>query len=196
MAPIYDQFARHYDRCFAPLERLGLSRYRAEALSHLPAGSEAAILELGCGTGANFEFYPENRIAISTELSNEMLLIARSRRASNFLVNADAQSLPFGESVFDAAFATLVFCSIPDPPIAFAELKRVVKPGGTVILLEHVRPEGMLGHGFDLLDRLTTACFEDHFNRRTAETAANCGLEIKDIQRKLFGAVNRIICTV
>jgi len=192
--PIYDKFASRYDKCFAPLERIGLSSYRQEALSLLP--HNAAILELGCGTGANFEFYPPSRTAVSTELSFEMIKRAGSKRRSNILVNADAQHLPFGESVFDAAFATLVFCSIPEPELAFEELKRVIKPGGTVILLEHVRPNGILGPIFDGLNAITTRMAEDHFNRRTAATAESCGLKIIEVRRKMAGIVNLIVCQV
>lgn len=192
--PIYDKFAERYDTCFAPLERIGLSKYRQEAMSLLPA--DAAILELGCGTGANFEFYPPSRTAVSTEISIEMIKLAKAKRRENILVNADAQALPFGESVFDAAFATLVFCSIPKPEIAFGELRRVIKPGGNVILLEHVRPNGILGPVFDGLNAITTRLAEDHFNRRTAQTAERCGLTIIEVRRKMAGIVNLIVCQV
>jgi ubiquinone/menaquinone biosynthesis C-methylase UbiE len=192
--PIYDKFADRYDQAFAPLERIGLSNYRKEALGLLPSNSR--ILELGCGTGANFEFYPPNEIAVSTEISFKMLEKAKLKVDSNILVNADAQFLPFGENEFDAAFATLVFCSIPSPELAFAELRRVVKKGGTVVLLEHVRPKGVLGFLFDGLNKLTTACCEDHFNRRTAEIAERSGLELIELRTRLFGIVNLIVCRV
>lgn len=191
---IYDKFAEHYDRFFAPLERLGLSKYREEALSLLP--HDAAILELGAGTGANFEFYPPSRIAVSTELSIEMIVKAKSKRSDNILVNADAQQLPFGESVFDAAFATLVFCSIPKPELAFTELKRVLKPGGKLVLLEHVRPRGLLGPVFDGLNAITSRMFEDHFNRRTAAIAEDAGLEVVEVRKKMLGIVNLMVCRV
>ena len=192
--PIYDKFAARYDQAFAPLERIGLKEYRKEALSLLP--ENASILELGAGTGANFEFYPQSRSAISTELSFKMIEAANPKVRGNILVNADAQFLPFGEGEFDAAFATLVFCSIPQPDLAFSELRRVVKPGGTVILLEHVRPNGLLGHLFDGLNFCTSRMVEDHFNRRTADLAAASGLIVKDVRTKVAGIVNLIICGV
>jgi ubiquinone/menaquinone biosynthesis C-methylase UbiE len=191
---IYDNFARYYDTVFAPLERAGLSRYRREAIEALPSNSR--ILELGSGTGANFRFYPDSEIAVSTELSFEMLKAAKQKAASNILVNADAQFLPFGENEFDAAFETLVFCSIPDPRLAFEELKRVVRKGGAVVLLEHVRPEGLLGPAFDGLNKFTVSVFKDHFNRRPAETAAESGLKVVEVRNKLFGIVNLIVCRV
>ena len=192
--PIYDNFARHYDTVFAPLERIGLARFRRETIAELP--EDARILELGSGTGANFKFYPNSDVAISTELSFEMIGAATQKTHANILVNADAQYLPFGENEFDAAFATLVFCSIPEPRLAFEELRRVVRSGGAVVLLEHVRPNGVLGRVFDGLNRFTSSVFEDHFNRRTAVTAAESGLEIVEVRTKLFGIVNLIVCRV
>ncbi|MFL6468387.1 MAG: class I SAM-dependent methyltransferase [Pyrinomonadaceae bacterium] len=188
---VYDKFAKHYDRAFAPLERWGLSRSRQEALSLLPENSR--ILELGCGTGANFEFYPDNVLAVSTEFSIEMIKAAKTKATTNVLVNADAQYLPFDENEFDAAFATLVFCSIPAPELAFAEIKRVLKPGGTVVLLEHVRPNGLLGTIFDGVNIFTKPLLEDHFNRRTAEIAKSCGIHIIEVRIKLMGIVNLIV---
>lgn len=192
MPAVYDKFAKHYDRAFAPLERIGLSRMRQEAISLLPAN--ASILEVGCGAGANFEFYPPCRVAVSSEISIGMLHKAKPKKFENHLIQADAQSLPFGENEFDAAFATLVFCSIPDPAIAFGELRRVLVSGGRLILLEHVRPDGILGPLFDLLNKATVALADDHFNRRTVSLASNSGFEILEVRKKLGGIVNLIVC--
>lgn len=192
MRAVYDNFAAYYDRAFAPFERRFLGAWRREAISMLPLN--ASLLELGAGTGANFEFYPPSRIAVSTELSCEMMAVAVRKRGSNLLVRADAQALPFSGSSFDAAFATLVFCSIPDPNLAFAELRRVVRPGGRVVLLEHVRPPGLRGRLFDIVNIATTALIDDHFNRRTADTAVSNGFKLIEVRRKALGAVNLIIC--
>ena len=194
MPAVYDRFAQYYDRLFAPLERLGLAGMRREAASLLP--ENASILEIGCGAGANFEYYPKCRRAVSSEISIEMLRIAKGKRVENHLIQADAESLPFGEGEFDAAFATLVFCSIPEPQRAFAELRRVVRAGGKVILLEHVRPEGLLGPMFDLLDKATVPLADDHFNRRTARIAGKSGLKLLEVRKKLAGIVNLIVCEV
>lgn len=192
MQPPYDRFARIYDRLFAPFERWFLGQWRKETLSLLPVDAE--ILELGAGTGANFQFYPQSRRAVSSELSIEMIRVAVTKRHSNLLVEADAQCLPFPANSFDAAFATLVFCSIPDPGKAFRELRRVVRPGGRIVLLEHVRPDGLLGEVFDVVNVATVAFIDDHFNRETAKLAAKNGLNVVDVRRKAGGAVNLIIC--
>ena len=125
-----------------------------------------------------------------------MLQIAAGKRRENHLIQADAQSLPFGEHEFDAAFATLVFCSIPEPILAFEELRRVIRPGGRIVLLEHVRPDGILGPVFDQLNHLTVALADDHFNRQTANLAADAGLKVTEVRKKLGSIVNLIIAEV
>jgi ubiquinone/menaquinone biosynthesis C-methylase UbiE len=194
MEPVYDHIAKYYDTAFRPLERLFLASARKETIACLP--KNATILEVGAGTGANFRHYPKCRHGVASELSIEMLGHALPKATGITLVQADAQYLPFPANHFDAAFATLVFCSIPDPSLAFAELIRVVQPGGRVVLLEHVRPSGILGYVFDALSKLTVAMFDDHFNRRTADTAERAGLRVVEVRRKLFGVVNLIVSEV
>ena len=193
MPAVYDKFASNYDRAFAPLEWVGLRRWRQEVIDLLP--NDADILEIGCGAGANFEFYPQCKRAVSSEISIGMLHVAAGKRRENHLIQADAQSLPFGDDEFDAAFATLVFCSIPDPTLAFKELKRVVRTGGRIVLLEHVRPDGILGPVFDLLNRITVLA-ADHFNRETAKLAAESELNVIEVRKKLASIVNLIVCEV
>lgn len=188
---IYDKFAKGYDKAFAPFEKRFLAKWRKETLSYLPENSR--ILEIGAGTGANFSFYPECRRAAAIEISVKMIEFAKEKTDFIKLVQADAQVLPFAENYFDAAFATLVFCSIPDPAKAFAELRRVVKPNGKIILLEHIRPPGLLGYAFDFINIFTANLFDDHFNRETAKLAKNARLKIIEIKQKAFGIVNLIV---
>ena len=194
MPPIYYKLAKFYDRAFAPFEKRFLSQWRQETLALLPENS--TILELGAGTGANFQFYPKCKSAVASDISIKMLEFAKTRPAVGHLIQADGQGLSFAENTFDAAFATLVFCSIPKPEMAFEELKRVVKPGGKIVLLEHVRPDGPLGVVFDLINFVTVALLDDHFNRRTASIAVNCGLNIIECRKKAVGAVKLIVCEV
>lgn len=188
---IYDRFAAGYDALFKPLEACFLSAWRAEAASVIPDGSR--VLEIGAGTGLNFPHYPSVAFASALEPSSAMISRARSRSRVQTLVQGDAQHLPYSEDSFDAVLATLVFCSIPDPMKAFAELRRVVRPGGTAVLLEHVRPEGLTGRCFDALNVLTVALIDDHFNRETARLASEAGLRVTEIRRKAGGAVNLIV---
>jgi ubiquinone/menaquinone biosynthesis C-methylase UbiE len=168
---IYDRLAKGYDKAFAPFEKRFLSKWREETLSFLPENSR--ILEIGAGTGANFPFYPECLHAVGSEISFKMLEFAKGKTDFIELLQTDAEALPFPANYFDAAFATLVFCSIPNPENAFAELKRVVKENGKIVLLEHVRPKSALGFVFDFLNIFTVALIEDYFNRQTAKLAEN-----------------------
>jgi ubiquinone/menaquinone biosynthesis C-methylase UbiE len=195
-ARTYDEIAPHYDRAMRPLDRWFLARLRAATLQQLPAG--ARLLELGAGTGLNFVFYPTDTAGVATEPSSGMLHLAKEKKRPERvrLVQSSAEQLPFADNSFDAAFATLVFCSLAQPANAFAELRRVVKSGGTVVLLEHVRPSGLLGPVFDLLNLITVPLFADHFNRRTAGAARDAGLEVVNVEKSLLGIVNLIACRV
>lgn len=191
---VYDRLASRYDWLMRPVERRYLSRLRAQTLAALPAKSR--ILEIGAGTGSNFEHYPHETRGVASELSGEMLKVAREkdRPTGVHLVQTSAESLPFTDASFDAALATLVFCSVASPQKSFAELRRVVRPHGTVVLLEHVRPDGfLLGPVFDLLSIFTVALFDDHFNRRTADEARRAGLHVSSIERRAFGIINLIV---
>lgn len=192
MPAVYDNLARFYDAFFYPLERLGLAKMRKQVIALLP--QNGAILEIGCGSGANFAYYRDWQTSISTDISLEMLRIAKTRKRQNILVNCNAENLPFPANSFDAAFATLVFCSIPDVALAFQELQRVLRPGAVLILLEHVRPPGMLGYVFDKLNKVTVRLIDDHFNRSTAKAAADSGFELIENRQKLAGIINLIVC--
>jgi ubiquinone/menaquinone biosynthesis C-methylase UbiE len=188
----FDQIAPSYDKMLRPFERWFLGRWRAETLHELPPDS--TILELGAGTGSNFAYYPNCKQAVASEISCQMLKFAAEKTDAIQLIEADAQGLPFASGTFDAVFATLVFCSIADPAAAFAEVIRVLKPNGRLVLLEHVRPNGLLGHVFDALSAVTVAVIDDHFNRRTPRLAEAAGLKVLEVRSKAFGIVNLIVC--
>lgn len=177
-----------------PLERWFLKGWRAELFAELPR--EGTILEVGAGTGLNFGFYPSEAVGVAVEPSIEMLKIAKkkSRPARLTLVQSPAEKLPFRDGSFDAAFASLVFCTVESPAAGFAELRRVVRPGGTIVLLDHVRPDGILGPVFDLLNAIIAPLCGDHVNRQTAKTASAAGLDILRIQKRGLGVFNLITC--
>jgi len=179
-----------------PFERWVIPGLRQAALREIPAG--ALTLEVGAGTGLNFVHYPEDAVGIATEYSREMLKIAseKQRPSGVGLLQNCAEDLPFQNASFDAAFATLVFCSVASPVKALSELRRVVRSGGTVVLLEHVRPGGVLGPLFDFFNLFTSSLFDDHINRQTAETASDVGLEVVKVERSRIGIINLITCRV
>ena len=192
----YDRIAPRYDSAIRPLEKWFLQRLREEAIAALP--KNARILELGAGTGQNFPIYDSSKRVVATEPSTEMLRRAatKSRSCSLQLIQSCAELLPFENACFDAALATLVMCSVQSPEHVFAELQRVVRPGGNISLLEHVRPGGLLGPLFDLLNLLTVPLVDDHFNRRTADIAQRAGLKITKVRKVGLGIINVITCTV
>lgn len=188
----YDRLAPTYDRALGPLERWFLNNLRQEAIAALP--KDGRILELGAGTGLNFVLYDSSTRIVATEPSTEMLRRAAEKSTTNnvTVVQSRAESLPFENQSFDAALATLVLCSVASPVQVFKELERVVRPGGTISLVEHVRPTGILGPLFDLLNLFTVPLIDDHVNRRTAETAQLSGLKVTNVRKVGFGIINVI----
>ncbi|MDF1820770.1 MAG: class I SAM-dependent methyltransferase [Alcanivoracaceae bacterium] len=121
-----------------------LNRQRRELL----ASAHGTVLELGVGTGANFPFYSEQAEAIhGIEPCGALLEHAResaydSPNPARFdLRQAGAEALPYDDDTFDCVVACLVFCTIPEPDMAAREVRRVLKPGGELLVLEHVQHE-------------------------------------------------------
>jgi len=192
----YDSLAANYDKVIQPLERWFLNGLRKEAIASLPVGSR--VLEIGAGTGQNFILYERNMHGVATEPSAEMLRIATNKeRPKDWnIVQSCAEELPFKAQTFDGALATLVICSVKSPEQVFAELRRVVRPGGTISLLEHVRPALPLGWFFDLLNLITVPLFDDHVNRRTVKLVSKAGFKVTKVRRLGLGIFNVITCVV
>lgn len=126
-------FATVYDPFVSVAERRGLAKARHELL----AGLRGRVLEIGAGTGLNIAHYPEDVEVVYTEPDAHMA--ARLRRRGVDVVDAGAQALPFPDASFDAVVSTLVLCTVPDLPGSLREIRRVLKPDGQLVFLEHVR---------------------------------------------------------
>lgn len=180
----YNRIAPLYDAMEAVIERALFGRWRRRLWSRLPAGR---ILEVGVGTGKNMPYYPAGAQVTAIDLSDRMLARARKRAQrlglSVDLQQMDAQRLDFADHEFDAAVATFVFCSIPFPLQALTETARVVRPGGDIWLLEHVRIDRpVIGAVMDMLNPLIVRTMGANINRRTVENVALAGLAIADVE--------------
>ena len=129
----------------------GLQRWRKE----LAAMARGRVLEVGCGTGWMFPLYPEGIELTGLDPNAASLHRARKRGPDARLVVGTAEHLPFPNHHFDTVVSSLVFCSVPDPARGLAEIRRVLKPDGRLIMLEHVQARGKFGAW--LLDRIQPA---------------------------------------
>jgi phosphatidylethanolamine/phosphatidyl-N-methylethanolamine N-methyltransferase len=181
----YDRLAWLYEAFQLPAELLFQARLRRRAFEVIPDG--ARVLEVGVGTGLNLPHYPTHARVTAIDLSPRMLDRARRRTQRLGLevtLNvADAQALPFADGTFDWVVATFVFCSVPDPATGLAELTRVCRPHGRILMVEHVRPRGPLA-GFlaDLLDPLIYRLMGFHINRRTVESMRAAGMVLETVE--------------
>lgn len=173
----YDRLARMYDWLEAGAEvRLRPWRRRLWARARGPR-----ILEVGVGTGKNMPFYPTSGGTIGLDLSPRMIKHARARAAGQaarvHLLGADVQALPFADGSFDTVVATFVFCSVPDPVLGLAEVRRVLRPGGQVLLLEHVLSrQPILRALMRVANPIVVRLMGANINRDTLENVRRAGL--------------------
>lgn len=162
-------FAALYDALLWPQERLSLRRRREALLG--PA--EGRVLDLGVGTGLNFRCYRRAAALVGVDPDPHMLRRAVPRGAAAAppacLIRAPAEALPFDAGSFDTVSATLVFCTVRDPAAALSEVRRVLRPGGALRFLEHVRaPSSRLAALQDRIQPLWSRLFAGcHPNRDT-----------------------------
>jgi ubiquinone/menaquinone biosynthesis C-methylase UbiE len=166
-----------YDLLSAPLERGVFGRWRRRAWARVPA--EGTGIEIGAGTGANFPYHPAGARIAASDLSPRMLRVARGKPDAPPLLACAAEALPFRDGALDWLAQTLVLCEVPDPVAALREARRVLAPGGRMVLLEHVRPGGWLGRAADLATRVAAPLWGEHFDRDAEGAARAAGLEVE-----------------
>ena len=190
----YDRQARFYDYMEAPWELLIYRGLRRQLSADVQG---TTILEVGVGTGRNLPYHPNGSRMIAVDLSPRMLRRAagRARQLGSDvdLLLADAQRLPFRDEAFDAGVATFVFCSVPEPVAGLQELNRVIRGGGRVHLLEHVRAANpLIGRLMDLLNPLWVRLTGSNINRDTVSNVARAALEIDSVESRSLGLMKLI----
>jgi len=190
-------FANFYER---------MSRSRAEQSFIDPLRKEVTgqarglVLEIGAGNGLNFAFYDPDTIerVEAIEPDSAMLRNARERvaaaRVPVNLTQAPVESLPFADESFDSAVVTLVFCSVGDPLRGLSEVRRVLKPGGELLMVEHVRAHGAIAATMqNIMTPVTRKVAGNcHWNRNTEKTVIEAGFRV-DQRRDTGGFLMPII---
>ena len=191
---IWEEGATRYDRRIGFMERVLFGDGREWVCSR----ASGEVLEVAVGTGRNLPFYPQGTRLTGIDLSPAMLAIARTRAAELGmggldLREGDAHELPFADGSFDAVVCTLGLCSIPDDRKAVSEMARVLRPGGRLLLLDHVRAASWPARAVQRALEVVTLRLEgDHLLRRPLEHVAAEGFEIERQERHKGGMVERI----
>jgi ubiquinone/menaquinone biosynthesis C-methylase UbiE len=190
---IFDKQAPKYDRSMARFERLLFSGNREWACSQ----AEGEVLEIAVGTARNLPFYPEGVRLTGVELSPEMAALGRKRadalgRQIDIKIG-DAEDLDFPDASFDTVVCTYGLCTIPDDRAAIREARRVLRPGGRLLLAEHVRSPNLIVRAIQLLlDPLAHRFGGDHLMREPLDHLAAEGFEVTELKRSKAGWVELV----
>lgn len=192
----WDQHAGSYDRGMRFAERRILRDTRSWACGQ----ATGKTLEVAVGTGLNLRHYPTGTDLTAIDLSPRMLAVARKRAAdlglSVDLREGTAAALDFADASFDTVICTLALCSIPDDKAAVGEMIRVLRPGGRLVLADHVEssvaPVRMLQRAVEVWSIRGAG---EHFTRRPIRHVYAAGLQITHHERFLAGVIERLVAT-
>ena len=189
----WEKSAPGYDKQIAFFEKIWFGGGR----QWLGARAQGRVLEVAVGTGLNLAHYPADVTITGIELSPAMLAIAK-RRAGDLgrdvdLHTGDAQALPFPDGSFDTVVCALSLCTIPDPAAAIGQMKRVLVPGGRLLLVDHIASTWPPIRAAQwLLERLTIRAAGEHFTRRQLPLVRAAGFEVVEAERLKAGTVERV----
>ncbi len=177
----YNRIAGLYNILEAPMEHM-FSKWRGKLLEE----ASGETLEVGIGTGNNIGHYPPEVELTGIDFSKKMIDKARKKAESHpsvRLLEMDAQNMSFEDNSFDTVVTSCVFCSVPDPVQGLKEIRRVCKPSGKILMLEHVRSDkkgvGMLMDAFNFVPLHIVGA---NINRKTYENLLNAGFKAENIE--------------
>lgn len=189
----YNRISPVFDMMELPMETMRFGKWREEILT----GLSGRVLDVGIGTGKNIPHYPDNCEVVGVDISDKMLSHAKKKaneRTNISLFQMDAENLGFKDDSFDHVVTTFVLCSIPEPVAALEEMKRVCKPDGMVINLEHMKSDNRLIATIeDLFNPITKATTGVNINRETVENVKKAGLNVNDVKNMALKDVFRLI---
>lgn len=186
----YDRLAKFFD-WLNPFIRQKWRRTLVENLS-------GQILEVGVGAGANLPYYSKAANVTAIDFSPKMLQQAAKKvpncKAKITLKEMDIENMDFPDHTFDVVVSTCAFCSVPNPVQGLREIRRVVKPKGKVVMLEHMRSENkLIGLGLDCINPLTVKMIGTNFNRRTIQNIKKADLKVVDQTYLMTSMVRKLI---
>jgi ubiquinone/menaquinone biosynthesis C-methylase UbiE len=188
-----EKIAPDYDRQIAFWERVQFVGGR----EWLGARAAGRVLEVAVGTGLTLPHYPPGVTITGIDLSPAMIALAR-RRAADLGLDVDlrvgdAERLPFDDGTFDTVVCALSLCSIPDRAAALGEMRRVLVPGGRLLLLDHIGSTWPPVYAAQwLLERLTIRAAGEHFTRRQLPLVRAAGFDVVEVERLRAGTVERV----
>jgi ubiquinone/menaquinone biosynthesis C-methylase UbiE len=189
----WDKEAPSYERKIASAER----RFFADSRQWVCRRAAGATLEVAVGTGLNFPHYADDVRLTAVDWSPQMVQAAE-RSAARLarpitLARADAMALPFEDELFDAVVCTFALCCIPDERVALSEAIRVLRPGGSLLLADHIVASNLGLRAIEYLVELVTIPLQgEHYTRRPLNTVRQLGLEIVETDRFTYGAIERV----
>ncbi|MDL4842954.1 class I SAM-dependent methyltransferase [Aquibacillus rhizosphaerae] len=191
-------FARIYDYAMAPLEKRYINSWRKKLLIY----AKGKVLEIGAGTGVNFSLYNKCEEVIAIEPNPYMIEKAKSRINLNGVpikvMDSSAEKIPLPDDHFDTIVSMLVLCSVDNMDIALKELRRVLKPGGNLLVLEHVKMEKTI---YARLQQILTPVWKRiadgcHLDRETESMIRKSGFRIVSKNTYLSSLVVSIVATI
>jgi ubiquinone/menaquinone biosynthesis C-methylase UbiE len=192
---VWDKVAPSYDKQIAFFERIQFGGGREWVGSR----ASGTVLEVAIGTGRSLPFYPAGTRVTGIDLSPGMLAVARQRATAlgidADLREGDAEALAFPDDSFDTVVCVLSLCSIPDPARAIGEMARVLKPGGKLLLLDHIGSRWWPVWAVQRFVELFSARAGEYQTRRQLPLMAPAGLQVVESQQLKWGTVERVAAT-